>query len=426
MPTKIENLESLLQTDEFISLQSIGIELQNEKKRFDLLTVFDDLIDENAWSRLFAYLFSSKKEHGLRQSAIREWLNLGIENNKHLRDFLRQLPADEKSETNTITEWYTETGRRLDILIKIQDNRTGDIKGIIGIENKVESGEQFEQISDYQKSLIKTFPNKPILIFFLTPDGRQPNTSISIKECPCISYSYHSIIEVCKKLQFHANEQVSRFLSDLEDHISKLMKYNKMEKDIRDTIHKLYQNPKYRQAIKLIGEYAPNIRFVFEELREHFKKTLKELDIPLKIYNYDESGPYLTSETCEFQLYFDDFENMYEVDYSPRFILHFNGTNPDIGDELFVRLMLYYEYPKGSDRKLKQELRNKILTTFELPNSAEEKKHWWQWINIWVSEGYILKDLGNQDIEGLSNLLCKSIRQTFIPLKSTLKKLSET
>lgn len=426
MPTKIENLESLLQTDEFTYLQTIGIELHNEKKRFDFLSVFDELIDENAWSRLFAYLFSSKKEHGLGQSAIREWLNLGIETNKHLKDFLIQLPAEEKSEVNTLTEWYTETGRRLDILIKIQDNRTGEIKGIIGIENKVESGEQIKQISDYQKSLTKTFPNKPILIFFLTPDGRQPKTSLSNKDCPCISYSYRSIIEVCEKLKVNSNGQLNTFLSILEHHISKLIKFNKMEKNIRDTINKLYQNPKYSLAIKLIGEYAPNIRFVFEELREHFKKTSKELDIPLVKFNYDESDSYLTSETCEFQLYFDDFENMYGVDYSPRFILHYNGANPDIGDELFVRLMLYYDYPKGSDRKSKQELRNKVLTTSQFPNSTGEKKHWWQWINIWVSEGYILKDLGNQDIEGLSNLLCKSIRQTFIPLKSTLKKLSET
>ena len=321
MPTKIKNLESLLQTEEFNYLQTIGIELYNEKKRFDLLSVFDELIDENAWSRLFAYLFSSKKAHSLGQSAMREWLNLGIETNKHLRDFLSQLPSEEKSEINTITEWYTEKGRRLDILIKIQDNRTGDVKAIIGIENKIDSGEQFEQISDYQKSLIKTFPNKPILIFFLTPDGRQPQTSLSHKECPCITYSYRSIIEVCEKLKHNANGQLITFLSVLEHHISKLIKYNKMEKNIRDTINELYQNPKYSQAIKLIGEYAPNIRFVFEELREHFKKTAKELDIPLKKYNYDESVPYLTSETCEFQLYFDDLENIYGVDYSPRFIL---------------------------------------------------------------------------------------------------------
>lgn len=373
MTTKIKNLESLLQTDEFNYLQSIGVELYNEKKRFDLLSVFDELIDENAWSRLFAYLFSSKKKHGLKQKAMREWLTLGIETNKHLKIFLYQIPSEEKSETNTITEWYTETGRRLDILIKIQDNRTGDIKGIIGIENKVDSGEQFEQISDYQKSLVKTFPNKPILIFFLTPDGRLPYTSLGNKECPCISYSYRSIIKICEKLKLNANGQLITFLSVLEHHISKLIKYNKMERNIRDTINKLYENPKYTQAIKLIGEYAPNIRFVFEELQEYFKNTAKELDIPFKKYNYDESGSYLTSETCEFQLYFDDFENMYSVDYSPRYILHYNGANPDVGDELFVRLMLYYEYPQGKDRKSKQELRNKVLTISELPNSTGEK-----------------------------------------------------
>jgi len=124
-------------------------------------------------------------------------------------------------------------------------------------------------------------------------------------------------------------------------------------------------------------------------------------------------------------LYFDDFENLYRDDYSPRYIVHYDGANPNVGDEVFVRLVLYYEYPKTKDRKSKQELRNKILDIAAICDCGNEKQHWWQWINIWVSEGHILTDLGNKDIEGLSKLLCDSIRQTYVPLKRTLKKLSK-
>lgn len=406
-------------------MQRIGNNLDNEQKRFNLLSVFDDLINENAWSRLFAYLFNSKKEHGLKQTALRKWLQLIANSINTVEIFLKQLPSENESEIVTITEWYTETGRRLDILIKFQDQKTGITKAIIGIENKVDSDEQSEQISDYQKSLIKHFAKKPTLIFLLTPDGRQPHTSNFNKDCPCISYSYNSIIQVCDYLKPNANEQLLTFLSVLENHIRKLIKLNKMESSIRETIHKLYENPKYNNAIKLISQYAPNIRYVFEGLREHFKKSPKELDIPLKKYNDAQSGPYITKVACEFQLYFDDFDNLYGEDYSPRYILHFNGTNPNVGDELYIRLMLYYEPPKRGDRKSKQKLRNEILEIAQLPNSMSDKKHWEIWINIWASESYILKDLGNKDIEGLSKLLCKSIRQTYIPLKAALKKLSK-
>ena len=89
------------------------------------------------------------------------------------------MPSEEESEIITTTEWYTKNGRRLDICIEIQDNKSKKIKAVIGIENKVNSGEQMNQISDYQKSLIKRYSNVPKLIFFLTPDGRNPNTSDS-------------------------------------------------------------------------------------------------------------------------------------------------------------------------------------------------------------------------------------------------------
>ena len=38
------------------------VSLENE---FDVLSVFDDLINENTWSRVFAYLLDSNKPHNL-------------------------------------------------------------------------------------------------------------------------------------------------------------------------------------------------------------------------------------------------------------------------------------------------------------------------------------------------------------------------
>ncbi|MBK6345595.1 MAG: PD-(D/E)XK nuclease family protein [Bacteroidales bacterium] len=48
-----------------------------------------------------------------------------------------------------ITEWKTESIRRIDILLKIIDKQ-GNTKAVIRIENKVDSGEQRNQIKDYR------------------------------------------------------------------------------------------------------------------------------------------------------------------------------------------------------------------------------------------------------------------------------------
>jgi len=426
MSTGIKTLNSLLLTSQFNELQKLGKELSEEKFQFDLLSLFDELIDENAWSRLFAYLFDSKKSHGLGQKALREWLHLAGDTDKHVKHFIETLPSEQESEITTITEWTTETNRRLDIRIEIQDRKTKIIKAVIGIENKVDSGEQIEQISDYQISLNKLYKKVPKLIFFLTPDGRIPLTSIDNNECPCISYSYRSIIQVCERLKPNSKGQLFTFLSVLENHITKLINHNRMEKDIRNLIHELYSDPKYNEAIRLIAQFAPSIQFVFENLHETFK-SYRSSDFPIKKYNYEESGKYITNETCEFQYYFDDFESLCEqIDIYPRYVLKSKALNPDIGDEIVVRLILYCGVLDGKDKKAKEVLRETILKTAELQNSKGQKKHWWYFVNTWVGESYILQDLGNKDIDGLTKLLCDSINQTYDALKISLQKLAKS
>ena len=48
MTTDNENIKKLILTNEFKELQRIGMDFNDQKNQFDLLSVFDDLIDENA------------------------------------------------------------------------------------------------------------------------------------------------------------------------------------------------------------------------------------------------------------------------------------------------------------------------------------------------------------------------------------------
>lgn len=64
---------------------------------------------------------------------------------------------------------------------------------VIGIENKVDAGEQEEQVSRYQETLRSQFPGFRQVLVFLTPDGRKPTTANTQDEVPVYCLDYRQI-----------------------------------------------------------------------------------------------------------------------------------------------------------------------------------------------------------------------------------------
>ena len=365
---------------------------------------------------MFAYLLDSGKEHGLKQNLFRQWLILHKNSSANLNKLLSLLPPVNKSETSAQTEWLAENSRRIDVLIKIK-NELGHTKAVVGIENKVNSGEQFQQIQDYQKSLIKNFPGIPKILIFLTPDGRKPLTSAELKDCPCLPLSYKSILNVCIQLIPSSNDQARTFIIILKNHIELLIKENYMETKISSLVKKLYLNPKYRDAIKLIGQHTPNIDHVLAELEQRFENnSMKQLNLPIK----EEVSVWIggrNSTSREFNLVLEN-SLLQRKDIYPTFMLLYNSkTHADIGSEIHFRIMFYNV--KSSS------IRNKILELSEFPNSSSNLTHWSPWVNVWVGASYRLVDLGSKDVNGLFNLLCNSIRDTYKPLQKRINLLSK-
>ena len=97
METKnIELIESLTETIEFKALQTLGLKIHDEKRKFDLLTIFQEQIDEMAWSKLFAYLLDSTQNHELSQKVIRQIL----ERNQEVIDFKKSFASRKRHEIN--------------------------------------------------------------------------------------------------------------------------------------------------------------------------------------------------------------------------------------------------------------------------------------------------------------------------------------
>ena len=162
---------------------------------FNVFQVLDDSVCENSWSSILAVLFSSSGGHGLGMRPLRLWLS-------EVGDGRFYALAKRAASSSALREWGTMERRRLDILIKLLDGR-GLLIGIIGIENKVWSGEQHEQLKDYQAALRVAFPSVPKMLLFLTPDEREPLTSVVSKLCPCRRCSYRTLCEHVQQLPNH-------------------------------------------------------------------------------------------------------------------------------------------------------------------------------------------------------------------------------
>ncbi|MFN4084230.1 MAG: PD-(D/E)XK nuclease family protein [Bacteroidia bacterium] len=418
--TETELINRLIVTTEFRELQTVGLKIHDNQRQFDLLTVYKELIDEMAWSRLFAYLLDSTQNHGLDQSVFRKLL----QQIPDLKRFLKSLPTEEDTKTICITEWKTENSRRVDILIKIIDVK-GNIKAVVGIENKVDSGEQNDQIRDYQKSLIIAFPRVSKVLLYLTPDGRLTETGDDNIQCPCLSVSYDTISAVCEQTSPSTNGQGQIFLSVLKNHIDKLTNNKIMDKDALQLIRKLYKDPEHRQAIKLISQYSPNIRSVFDDLTLKLNNS-KSLQFSMEKASID-YYPKTSPNPHELKIYIDDLiEIGHKKGFNPCYMLHCENPNPDFGDIFTLRIAIWYSNFKGRDAASRQAIREKIQNAFTFKNSLGTNKHWSQWICVWTGNSYKLTDMGDNDVEGLKALLINGIKATYQDYKTGLKKLAKS
>lgn len=412
-------IDKLANTSKFKKLQDLGIKLFENQRRFDLLSVYEELIDEMVWSKLFAYLLDSTKNHGLDQIAFRNLL----EQIPQLKSFSKLLPTAENTQTISIKEWKAEKNRRIDILIKLID-KNGVPKGIVGIENKVESGEQNNQIRDYQKSIISNFPKIPKIILYLTPDGRKSKTSDESTECICYNISYNVILKICEHIIPNYNGQAKIFLEALKNHIMKLTGSQLIDDEASKLIKDLYKNDEYRQAIKLIQQYSPNTKRVFDELFISLKKSKK---LPFKIDNIKvHYFPTTSSNPYEFKLYITELTEIGKnKGFHGIYMLSCESSNPDIDDFFILRLTVGFVNKKFKDLASRQQLRNKTTNAFSFKkNSIGDDKHWGPWTSVWTGNSYKLVDMGDRDVEGLKKLLINGIKDTYEEYKLGLKKLT--
>lgn len=379
--------------NEIHPLEKLKARYAELKSQFNLFSLFHEIFDENAWTRLFSFLTDSKKSLIDTSTFITDWLSqVNKENQSNLASLEKFNKLKIKS-SKTILEWSTLAGRRLDLLIELFDE-SNSLLGVIGLENKVDSGEQEKQLSDYQSALIEEFPKIPKILFFCTPDGRDSKTAEEIEQCPVLNISYATILDTIINLT-HKHEGKQLFLLEsLSDYLELLVISYKIKK------------------MELLSSRSKNPSI---PLFDALKRNLQSIQLPFYL------PAFLTYSTNEAQFYVGDFSPVFED--APIYVcywLYSKKKKPQIGDLFHVRLSLYYDKLFKIDKDNREEIIRKLRMIFRIPNSRAELNHSHKWVTIWSSEPYYLRDMGEKDIVGLTNLYKSSIDKTFQHLESKM------
>lgn len=245
---------------------------------FSLFQFFS--VGENKISQVLAYFLDEKQNHGQGNIFLKEFVKLYCDEELN---FTKSLNICEKR----ITE-----NRRIDIYIELE-NLT------IGIENKIWSDDQPNQLQDYANFLNKKSQGNYIL-FYLNPYGLEPSLKsindklkedlIKQKKLKIISYK-HDIINLLNNwLVLCEADNVTHFLKEFKKFLEiKFLGKNtlNMSKELRNII---YANE--REVLQLVNEYKQIENEVLNKLNivgKELDKIYLELEYDVEISKY---GPF--------------------------------------------------------------------------------------------------------------------------------------
>jgi hypothetical protein len=371
---------------------------------FSLFSLLEDAVCENAWSRIINFLFDSSGDHALGLRPLSHWIAGAV--GAPFPDLIRSAKA-----TTSETEWGTLEGRRLDILVKLLDGG-GHLLGVIGIENKVWSGEQYRQLSAYQTALTDAFHGVPKILVFLTPDKREPLTASKSSECRVQSVSYESVVKLCDLLMPDASGDLRLLISSLSEFITRNILHKEiMRKQIKDSVAKLYQDPEKRRVIELIVEHRPTVRAVLEEVASSVEGDLEPGG--LKMGGHHDYWPKDDDFSPELRLW----PNAWNAPKGSAicYMLRSRARKPFIGDKFTV--LLTADCKNDAVRRRMEQLRLQLP-----PRHSHKWKRWSGWEVLWEGETYQLRDLGSTDIQQLTAHLADAVQNTFEPLRAALSR----
>lgn len=232
---------------------------ESQNKIKTIPSIFNKMYDENFISDYLSYILNPM-ENGIGFEPL---IRIVKDYNKKSIKILDKLTLAEKNNIEIIREYTFFNGRRIDILIKIED------KLIIAIENKIFTTESEKQTIDYAKSIYNEFPNYEYIFLFLTPKGVDPLSE------EFIPVSYRELINKLKMVKFDYRDDIRRkvifdeFILHVEEYMmskksDSITEQTKLYLEYEDTIKKLNQYFR-KDSLMIFEEFEGIIRSLFDE-----------------------------------------------------------------------------------------------------------------------------------------------------------------
>lgn len=406
--TDAETIGRLVKSGEYVALQKLAPE-------FNVFALLNETLAEPAWSRMFAGLLDSTRGHGLGTVALRAWLAEVVAGGAHgaIPSYFANLPATAR--TRATVEYTTPGGRRVDVLVRVLDRRDR-VLAVIGIENKLDSPEQRQQICDYQAALSSVFPRAHRLIVYLTPDGREPKTVNRRSDSGCVTASYRTAVTTCRKLATTARPEVKLLLASMSSEIEDVVLGEpKMNRQARDLVRRLWQDPDHRHAMRLIAECVPKRKELWQtRLAPKIEASARSVGLNLdkgwmEFHPESKDSPQEIKICCGGSLGRASDPMGFYVYY----MLRSSVPNPDVGSEFTLRVLAWCDSQAARTRV-------KALALHEGLPAGGGDRAWGQWESIWTGGSYTLQDLDRHDVDGLAKLVRDALRKTYRPIAKKL------
>ncbi len=227
------------------------METYNEKVAFDFNSVRFFQPDENRLSRILAFFLDPRANHGQGSTFLNlfvEQLVFGDEANGStgcsspnatgLHDGIKA------GEVKVRCEDHTDENRRVDIVIEIGHNDF-----VIGIENKIWSADQFNQVSDYCRWLGEKKSKNGFVLFYLSPYGHEP--------------SENSIEDKAKReLQDKGQLKVISYCDDIIPLFERFEQASKADnvraflRDFQHYLHQRFRGERFMDEQKFVADYV--------------------------------------------------------------------------------------------------------------------------------------------------------------------------
>ncbi len=321
--------------------------------------------DEVAHSRLLAALLDPRRHRGAETML-----------HSLLRGILRlQNPVGSTGERiRTIVDetWTRVDVRRefkfIDIVLQIASSRH---TVVVGIENKIDSGEEEEQLGRYQKALQRAYPGHAALMVFLTPTGREPTTAIPHHSVPTVSVGYDLFVKAAEEALREA-EPGSRDEHALSEIVAHL-KENILGEDtkVKELVRDLWRS--HGKALRLAMEHRPRL----EDIRELYEALLRErFGNDAYTYYWPPRG-----EPREIKMSLRSWEN---AGLPFEFVLHVDGDGLAL-----VRLLLWVESYDAHAASLREWARKVNASDPGLIDGEFPKlPYWGTWRRVLREEDY--------------------------------------